>query len=560
MTVTNLQFGSSIAAALPTSSSNGEMARKTPTMVSEVLANLATTNRRKATLIGSAIAQLSNFLNTSADQIELRTIEGSRFEFRIFLQGRRFTPNTVRVYMSRLNLLLQHAEQLGWDALQNAPASWREIIGQAELKKCSEIVSYMVARHSRPEDVKPSDGQAWVLLKGQQRRSMDVLKRQETRFWRLLRDLDRIGVAPVGLIRAERYGIGLRDFPEALKRDVSALLKWKQAAFEPTRPRDGRHRPITAYQLQGTFERLYGFAVNVCQEPIETLDSLLTKDFVTRFVSWSINERYIKGGTVMRRLLDAIEDESLADSRARKSANFVDYAVLATVPDKIRSMTHIRSRWTEIEVARASMHALMIQWLLILPWRQRNLRECRIGGANPNLFKGAIPVYSEIKKPTWVTDAETANPQATFWQFRFSKDETKTGNPIHALLPKQLIPALEEYLELYRPLLVMGAGVENLFVDEAGTPMIVQQVTNLAKQLTLQYAGRPVNPHLFRDIVAYTWLDHHPHDYLTVSKMLWHSNINTTLKHYGSRFNESNGVAAMESWLSTQDFTTAKAA
>jgi hypothetical protein len=34
-----------------------------------------------------------------------------------------------------------------------------------------------------------------------------------------------------------------------------------------------------------------------------------------------------------------------------------------------------------------------------------------------------------------------------------------------------------------------------------------------------------------------------------LSKLLWHRNINTTLKEYGSRFNESNGVAAMEAWL-----------
>ena len=46
-----------------------------------------------------------------------------------------------------------------------------------------------------------------------------------------------------------------------------------------------------------------------------------------------------------------------------------------------------------------------------------------------------------------------------------------------------------------------------------------------------------------------TWLEQHPADYLTLSKMLWHSNINTTIQIYGSRFNESSGVRAMEAWL-----------
>src|SRR5216683_6389456 len=40
------------------------------------------------------------------------------------------------------------------------------------------------------------------------------------------------------------------------------------------------------------------------------------------------------------------------------------------------------------ELARLLHDELIIQWLLILPWRQRNIRECRIGaksdGAKPS--------------------------------------------------------------------------------------------------------------------------------------------------------------------------------
>jgi len=62
-----------------------------------------------------------------------------------------------------------------------------------------------------------------------------------------------------------------------------------------------------------------------------------------------------------------------------------------------------------------------------------------------------------------------------------------------------------------------------------------------------------VTPHLFRDIVAYTWLKAHSEDFLTLSKMLWHSNIKTTIDTYGGRFNESSGVCAMESWLDERE-------
>jgi hypothetical protein len=62
-----------------------------------------------------------------------------------------------------------------------------------------------------------------------------------------------------------------------------------------------------------------------------------------------------------------------------------------------------------------------------------------------------------------------------------------------------------------------------------------------------------VTPHLFRDIVSFAWLKAHPKDYLTLSKMLWHSSPALVISTYGSQFNESSGVCAMESWLEERE-------
>ena len=75
----------------------------------------------------------------------------------------------------------------------------------------------------------------------------------------------------------------------------------------------------------------------------------------------------------------------------------------------------------------------------------------------------------------------------------------------------------------------------------------------LVTKITSRYGGKSVNPHLIRDIVAFAWLKEHPKDYLTLSKILWHANINVTIKTYGSRFDESSGVCAMESWLEERE-------
>ena len=62
-----------------------------------------------------------------------------------------------------------------------------------------------------------------------------------------------------------------------------------------------------------------------------------------------------------------------------------------------------------------------------------------------------------------------------------------------------------------------------------------------------------MNPHLFRDVVALEWLQHHPEDYLTVSKILWHARIETTLGIYGRNFDESHGTRRMEEWLDQRE-------
>jgi len=52
--------------------------------------------------------------------------------------------------------------------------------------------------------------------------------------------------------------------------------------------------------------------------------------------------------------------------------------------------------------------------------------------------------------------------------------------------------------------------------------------------------------------VAVAWLDHHPEDYLTISKLLWHQDLVTTLQVYGRNFDESHAVCRMEGWLKSR--------
>jgi hypothetical protein len=84
---------------------------------------------------------------------------------------------------------------------------------------------------------------------------------------------------------------------------------------------------------------------------------------------------------------------------------------------------------------------LIFTWLLILPWRSRNLREYRVGEEDQggNLFKCEVTPFSTVAKPDWVTQALRVNPHEKFSMFYFRKHETKNGCEGRSLLPEQLI-------------------------------------------------------------------------------------------------------------------------
>ena len=251
----------------------------------------------------------------------------------------------------------------------------------------------------------------------------------------------------------------------------------------------------------------------------------------------------------MPELLKSIPEDSGAEALQRKQEKYLPYDVLSAIPHSIRRDRNHVPKDHHKAIALSVRDELLIQWFLLLPWRQRNVSECRIGGPKPNLFRAVIPKMTSITKPDWLQSAEGQHGQVEVWQFRFSPDETKTGNDVHCVLPRRLTPLFEEYLAVHRPRLIVGTDPGTLFVNEHGQALTKAMIRNHVSRLTLKYGSRSVTPHLFRDIFAYMWLELAPEDYLTLSKLLWHRNIQTTIGIYGRRFNESTALCRMEKVL-----------
>jgi site-specific recombinase XerD len=156
----------------------------------------------------------------------------------------------------------------------------------------------------------------------------------------------------------------------------------------------------------------------------------------------------------------------------------------------------------------------------------------------------------KMAMPEWIKKRLAVNPQEKFWQIHFREKETKTSHQVRCFLPRQLIGPLEEYLQLHRPILLQErTDPGTLFSNRAGEPLNSHQVRSIVADLSIRFVGLKINPHFIRDIFAYKWLEEYPEDYLTLSKLLWHKNIQTTLRIYGQKFDESNGVRRVEEWL-----------
>lgn len=577
--------GSQIANDLRSSAESCADPANSPNTMAELLAVLTVKPPKSLPMLRSTCAKLAVYLETPVDQLLIDTVHEGRDGFRDFLVAAPYKENSIRSYVNLLRILLELAATHGWKPDDAAPVKWRAVLALAEEKNCADLARYLSRVRVSPKDVLVEDAERWVEMMIQKRRSYDTTRAKVGRFWRLLRDCGCLNPdqTPVTLLREKNFGTPLERFPEALKLEVLAVLKWKQAEYSTDRPKNGQHRPVTAKRLKALFSHLYGYATNISgRTGIQSLHQLVLKPIVGGYLEFSINERKVKGDSLLRNLrllhaalryhpaysdmdfswikplMNSIPVESVEVRKKRKATKYLEYDVIDNIPAMIRAQSLKNAKGKKSNVARLAMEALLMKWFITFAWRQRNTREMRIGGENPNLFKATIPPFSEVDKPQWVIDEEQRNPNAEFWQFRFSPDETKMKNGVHAILPRQLVEPLEEYLRDFRPQLLSGADPGTLFLNHAGNVIERDQMTNLVSGLVIRYAGRRVTPHLFRDIVAFTWLKEHPKDYLTLSKILWHMKLSTTIEIYGSRFNESSGVRSMETWLDERESARSK--
>ncbi len=135
----------------------------------------------------------------------------------------------------------------------------------------------------------------------------------------------------------------------------------------------------------------------------------------------------------------------------------------------------------------------------------------------------------------------TWDPQG--WTIAVPAAQTKTGSALSLPFPELLVAALEQYLEVYRPLLLEMRGPSNsrhptrpagahLWVSRLGTAMTPAAMEKVLERHTPPRFGHYVNAHLFRDCLATSMADDDPEHVRIAADLLGHRSFQTTQAHY----------------------------
>ncbi len=577
MSIVNFAIGHEVATPLRVPSSLSGTPLPPVYTLKDLLCRLDPPGRPKEHRgLWTAAAHIANCANMEVADMPVEMLRRIEPEFSIWLKRRRYAAKSVSTFTYYVRKLIQQGDELlGVDGLAEIRQQWKPIsdIIEAHKKAPRSVVPFAISQGVGPTVFSESHLAAWAGWMERRGRRHRTIRMAKCFLRQAVKRANIEHLLPMFPCRvaATEYAVPVSELPEPLKGEVTELIEWKQARFAKGRPQKTRLRPVSAKLLQNNVARLYGFAVNVAGfKDISSILQLFTEEIFETFVEWALNTRHYKRSSILRfsmlhsalrhhpkhkdvdfswflRLCEELPKDDEVAARDRKAQKSLPFDILREIPSKIRrAMASKRG----IEAAWLAHDALVMEWLTTLPWRQRNLRECRLGLPDvANVFLAALPPLKHIAIPASMEEALKRNPNAPVWQFHFRPPETKSDRHVRGIVPRNLVRSLEQYLRVYRPLLVGSSDPGTLFLNRDGGALDRQVMTDLVGQLTLAHCGVRSTPHVARDAFAYAFLKAFPKDFLSLSKILWHRDVMYTLRIYGSSFDESDGACRVDEWL-----------
>jgi len=448
----------------------------------------------------TALNHAATFLGVPPEQLPIDSVADvvdSPSDFKAHLRDRKYKRHTARSYCSSLRIAVNKARAFGWSPSRPEVPEWEPIRKAVAQRGCGKIVGYAIREGIVPSEFTNEHLETWAKKRMDSAKSYSATVKMKEQFRRqivragLQASLPRLTLATK---KNTNLAVPLSGLPVALRTELESLLKWKQAEFAPGRPRKCKHRPVTASQLGRIIRMLYGFVTTIRgntggrQIAITGLSDLVHEEPVTDFVAHLLNDRQNSGRTVeltlaalysafryhptykgqdyswMPTLMNQLPQTLASEKLERKSRKYVAYDVLSKIPARLQAEGARLTQNEKRQIALLAHDELLLRLLLTLVWRQRNIRECRIGSESgaANLYKERVMSIVKMAMPEWSKERLAVNQQEKFWQIHFREKETKTSHQVRCFLPRQLIGPLEEYLQLHRPILCKSGLIQEL--------------------------------------------------------------------------------------------------
>lgn len=349
------------------------------------------------------------------------------------------------------------------------------------------------------------------------------------------------------------YGLPSAQWNDALKAEVEAYRAWRTKPYDPTRNKRLQQRPTTFEKSLPEFESYFGYLVNIRTPKMEAaalrLRLVANVELVREYCFWHIESRtggpsrfmqkalghfyrvaryYLAGvpqedWATIDQLRKSIDPDVKRDKReVWNSLAVIEQIGLSEYPG-LAELAHVPATSTNqrIMIAIRAQRSLIIRLMVRRPLRSRNIREMKL---HHNLR------YENGR-----------------WLIEFRGDELKVGrvhgrvNLYRIPFPEDLVPQLEEFLSVWRPMLP-GSHLPELFTAWTGRPFVGNTLGAEFKKTIFAYTGRATNIHLMRDIWVTEFLER-TQDFPAAAEMLGDT-IETVLRHYAHLRRTNAGALA----------------
>ena len=307
-----------------------------------------------------------------------------------------------------------------------------------------------------------------------------------------------------------------RYWPADLQKTFTAFQTWATTPVVPGRPASLRKRPTTMEYYRLHFESYFGYLHHHVHR-VPTFDDLFDFELVTAYVHWHVNDRHQRPTSTIFKFMNVLlaltrqyrpneELHARLKSLRRtlpapsplydKNEAWVSLDELAQVGAAIwprkqppQSSSHYDAKYPGLSYATYAGLSLMLRLWTWIPYRQRNMREMLLGD---NLHK----------------DSQGQ------WRITFRGEQLKIGvkrgkpNIFDLPFPTDLVPVLENYLAIWRPILLsnLAHADTHVFITRRGSYYNQHTLRNSTARIVYRYTGKRWHPHMIRTVWATEWI------------------------------------------------------